>query len=254
MDNIVTLSDDNSIALNSDHIAGPTINKWMNTATKAQKMSYLSRGEPQVIKLTKRNAETCDFYISYYPAIRGILFSQECKTAEEALKIAIKMKKDILKKEKLEEINEVDLEITGEAQSLYLSAKKERLNIESIIHIGTMLHNLSVMKDREELIEELDIENLREQIPEIKKAIPDEESGKDLSSEELFEIMTEAGLYGFIINASIPLFESTSEYSSKFMGVSRMRCFYGETYEKVMQRAIAWAKKENENMRTKEAA
>jgi len=123
-------------ALSSSSIARKNVSLWMKTATKAQKMAYMAAGEPQAIELTQRNKETGDFYTAIYPALRGIMFTQACKTPEEARQIAEETKKRILEEEDMEAVDEVNLEITGEGQALYVTSNAADMNVESVLHIG----------------------------------------------------------------------------------------------------------------------
>lgn len=209
---------------------------------------YLTRGEPQAIEATRFTDG--EIVSKFYPGLRGIVVGKECENPEEALAEATKAKEQMLKKD-LEVFDEVEHGMDTEALELQSAFDEALVRIERIAHIGTMQDG-SISEVLEGMIEDMDIDDSdNHRIPEGLEFLANYD---DVTrAEEIVEVLRDYGMVGFLIEASVPSRTYRDNGSASIhYGTRYTKILYGSTYSQACKRALAWAEKLEDEMRSKQ--
>jgi hypothetical protein len=240
--------------------ASAAVGEFLRTATKPQKLWFMTRGEPTCLSLTVMDADGLKSV--FYPSLRGITVGQTVASPEEAVAAAAKVKADIIATETLEAVDEVELGIDDEALDLADLFDDNLVRIDQICHVGTMFEG-SAAEPLERIIDDLmsydkssafdDLPFLRKLADSLKpKAKSDDEDADEEerpSSGEILEdalmVLRDNGAVGFFVEASVPEISDVREgaYSVHY-GMRRTDIHYASTYRRACLKALAWGKAE----------
>jgi hypothetical protein len=236
-------------------LASPAVSAYLNTASKERTSWYLTQGEPQALSMTVMTEAGLERRI--LPGLMGLVVGKPTATAEKAIAVAEGVRDGLLADpSKLEPFDVVEAEIDDEAVDLSRAFSDASLRIEDIAHIGTMQDGSPsdvLVRLIEDMAQDLDHPaSALTDIPFLASILIENEGRIDEGvMDDVLMGLHDHGRQGFLISASVPEMKPTGENSfSVHYGTRRVDVFYGSTYAVACRKALAWAEREVESMRT----
>lgn len=233
--------------------ASYAVASYLSKAKPGQVSWYLSQSEPQAISVMQMIEG--DFVNRIYPGLRGLVVGQPCGTVEEAeAAAAAKLAELLSDPSALEPFDVVAAEIDDEATDLSQAFDQASLRLESIAHIGTMQEG-SPSDPLVEIVENLDVDHPVSALDDLPFLVPmllqEGRRRRDDLLEDFQMLCHDHGRQGFLIEASVPRMVPTGEGSfSVHYGTRHLDVFYGATFAVACRKALAWAERQVEAMRT----
>ena len=229
--------------------APKNVQEFMRTASIGEIEWYLSRGEPQCIE--GHFMEAGELVSRYYPGLRGVAVGEKVETPEEALDRATKAKQAMLqRKDQFIPFDEGERNLDSEGVDLQKIFEDNLIRLENIVHIGTMQEG-SLADPLEQMIERFDESDVAvlSELPYLRRIVDDEDAEYD----DIIQVMRDNGHVGFLVEASVPEQEKQPSGTVRILyGTRKTNVYYGSNFGQACKKAIAWAKRENENMRNAE--
>lgn len=243
--------------------ASTAVGAFLRTASKPQKMWFMTQGEPTCLTLTVM--QDGGLKNVFYPSLRGIAMGQPVESPKLAVEKAAKVKADIIATEPMEAVDEAALGIDDEALDLADLFNEDLVRIDAVCHIATMYEG-SAAEPLERLLDDMlsygecaafeDLPFLRRlTTPEKAKPTSDEDQndvGNDEdddrpSSDELVDdammLLRDNGAMGFLIEATVPEISDVrgGAYSVHY-GIRRTEIIYASTYRQACLKALDWGR------------
>lgn len=248
--------------------ASTAVGAFLRTASKPQKMWFMTQGEPTCLTLAVM--QDGGLKNVFYPSLRGIAMGQPVESPKLAVEKAAKVKADIIATEPMEAVDEAALGIDDEALDLADLFNEDLVRIDAVCHIATMYEG-SAAEPLERILEDLlsydkcaafeDLPFLR-RLTTPEKAKPtsdgDQDDAEDLddavdgdderpSSDELVDdalmLLRDNGAMGFLIEATVPEISDVrgGAYSVHY-GIRRTEIIYASTYRQACLKALDWGR------------
>ena len=224
---------------------------FLRSAPKAQRIWWMTRGEPECLRLQTFGPEGLSVLL--YPSLRGVGIGKPVATVEEAVAKAAAVKADLLATEELEPVDEAALGIDDEATELATLLTEASVRIETIAHVGTMQEG-SMSDPLAEIVDDLDGDHLVSALVDLPFLVPllrSEERTTSAEFREEFSMrMHDAGADGFLVQASVPTLSPhrDGKGASVHYGDRRTDVFYASTFRHACLKALAWGEAENAAM------
>lgn len=239
----------------NSRFASPAVIAFLNAATKGQKSWYMAQGEPQC--LTGCIVGKDGLRSVLYPGLRGIVVGPEAADERTALAAAAEALSRIrADSATFEPFDESAHDIDDEAIDLAAAFEQASLRLERIAHIGTMQDG-SPSDVLKELVEDMDVDHPVSAMYDLPHVVRIKLSDDDMDDEAMMDDFLmgchDTGAMGFLVEASVPEMRPTGPTSfSVHYGSRRTDVFYASTFAHACRKALAWAEKEVESMRTGE--
>ena len=220
-----------------------TQKEWLEKATSEELKLFLSKGPAtcDMVLMTKA-LET-----KYVPMIRGMRFKGTFDLAEDAVKKAQSVLKNIQGNIKDKTfLDEHALGIDGKNARYLDQCDENEVRISGIFHLASVLGTDEMENSFLEFIDDFvdhlfsktgHHESMLPLIPEN----PDNEDDQNFLKEMLHDHWLKEGFFGFAIQVTTPVYENNM---SSGWGYCRQQWFYAETYGQAFDLAMEWSRKD----------
>jgi hypothetical protein len=246
----------------TSRIASAAVVRFLKDATPGQKEWYMAQGEPSCF--IGHATDPDGMRRVMYPCLRGIMVGKPAASVEEAVAEARRFRNELLAKEGLEPVDEVELGIDDEAHDLEDLFSEQIGTIQQIAHVATMANCdrgevlTMIMRD---VIDALgagcslslidDLPCLRPLVEHSRECAEDGDGRtRDDLVDDAIMMMRDAGAMGFLVLASHPDIGNVRGDSFSIHGHTyETDIFYGSTYAMACRKAVAWFDRTLEEMR-----
>ena len=221
--------------------------RFFQTASLPEKQAWLRKGEPEALEMVRGSNFEHSFFV---PLLRGTRLDGEFKTYPEAVTEAQRYLDELKSMPDLPELDEEALGITTFNQDLARTMSEEKsYGIERVIHIAAQAEH--ICDDFAQFIDdELPEDRVREMLAEkagnmgFLVGLDAIEDGAYPDHEEVFSLLYENGLMGWLVQAATPVCRRCEGGGVMYSwGYYHTQWFYAESYEAALWQVEAWAER-----------